>query len=360
MAVNPERYFSADYRQARRSFIAACQAAGVDAIARVHPTAKGPDGKPLFLDSAALGPRDARKAVLLISGTHGVEGYFGSGVQTGLLREGVSPPADTRLVLVHALNPYGFAWNRRVNEDNVDLNRNFVDHAHAPDNQGYALLSDAAAFEDAAPEAVARANTRLAAYEAEHGAAALQAAFSLGQYRFPKGLFFGGTAPSWSHKMLRAILAEDLARVEKLVAIDLHTGLGAAGAGEMIVEDLPGSAAYARAEGMWGAQVASAGAGESLSAAVTGTLDRALAAWLPKAELTFAVLEVGTVPLNEMLDALRWDNWLYNFATASDRQRLAAKITRASRNAFYIDRADWKAQVFGHARTAVKAALASL
>ena len=44
--------------------------------------------------------------------------------------------------------------------------------------------------------------------------------------------------------MLRAILAEDLARVEKLVAIDFHTGLGEAGAGEMIIEALPGSAAY--------------------------------------------------------------------------------------------------------------------
>jgi predicted deacylase len=29
------------------------------------------------------------------------------------------------MILIHALNPYGFAWLRRVNEDNVDLNRNF-------------------------------------------------------------------------------------------------------------------------------------------------------------------------------------------------------------------------------------------
>ena len=152
MSLDPESYFPADYRQARRNFIAACQKAGVDSIARVHPGAKGPDGKPLFIDSAALGPRGAKKALLLIAGTHGVEGYFGSGAMTGLLRQGLKPPPDTRLVLVHALNPYGFAWDRRVNEDNVDLNRNFVDHADPPDNREYALLADAIAHEKADPD----------------------------------------------------------------------------------------------------------------------------------------------------------------------------------------------------------------
>ena len=81
------------------------EAAGVDTIARVHPTARGPDGKPLFIDSAALGPRDARKALLLISRHPWVEGYFGSARPDRLLREGVAPPRMPALLLVHALNP---------------------------------------------------------------------------------------------------------------------------------------------------------------------------------------------------------------------------------------------------------------
>ena len=357
MTIHPESYFPADYRQARRAFVAACADAGTDAIARVHPTARGPDGKPLFLDSAALGPRDAKKALLLISGTHGVEGYFGSAVLTGLLREGVTPPPGTRLVLVHALNPYGFAWDRRVNEDNVDLNRNFVDHQHPPGNPDYAELADAVAVRECTPDAIARADAALAAYTARHGLAAFQAAFSRGQYQFPKGLFFGGTALSWSHRMLRAILTEDLGKVEKLVVIDCHTGLGAPGNAEMIVEDLPGSPGHARARKIWGGLVASADAGESLSAAVTGSLDQALAGWLPKVELTYGVLEVGTVSLDQLLGVLRRDNWLHNFALD---QELAPEIARASRDAFYIDRPGWKAQVFSHAREAVTAALAAL
>ena len=246
--THPESYFPADYRQGRRNFIAACEKVRADSIARVHPAAKGPDGKPLFIDSVALGPRGARKALLLIAGTHGVEGYFGSGVQNGLLREGLTPPPGCRIVLVHALNPYGFAWNRRVNEDNVDLNRNFIDYASPPENPGYAELADAIAYEDADPLALALADARLDAYADQHGVAKLQEAISRGQYRFPKGLHYGGRAESWSHKMLRSILTEDLSGVERLVVIDCHTGLGETGAGEMIVEDPPGSPAYRRAQ----------------------------------------------------------------------------------------------------------------
>lgn len=357
MRPHPEQYFSPDYRQARRKFIAACQKAGVDCIARVHPRAKGPDGKPLFLDSVALGPRDAKKALLLNAGTHGVEGYFGSAAETGLLSEGVRPPRDARLVMVHAFNPYGFAWDRRVNEDNVDLNRNFADHAHPPDNPDYAALADAIAYRDASPQGVARADDALAAYAGRHGTAKLRETITRGQYRFPDGLHFGGTAPSWSHAMMRAILTEDLAQVEKLIVIDFHTGLGEKGAGEMIVEALPEAPLYARARAIWGAMVASSENGESASAPLVGTLDQAFAAWLPKVELTFAVLEVGTTPFATIFDALRRDNWLHNFAPD---QSLVPEIRAQCRAAFYPEDEAWKAQVFGHAKRAVAAALAAL
>jgi len=354
---SPESYFPADYRQARKAFIAACEKAGIDSIARVHPSAKGPDGKPLFIDSAALGPRHAKKALLLIAGTHGVEGYFGSAAQSGLLRQGLAPPAGARVVLVHALNPYGFAWDRRVNEDNVDLNRNYVDHAHPPDNPDYALLAEAIAFSDADPQSVAAADAKLAAYGRAHGTPALREAICRGQYRFPHGLHFGGTTESWSHRMLRAILAEDLARVEKLVVIDFHTGLGESGAGEMIVEAMPDSAHYARARAMWGAMATSSETGEAVSGPLTGTMDQAVAGWLPKVELTYAALEVGTSSFQTVFDALRRDNWLHYFA---QDQRLAPEIGRQIRAAFYPDTPAWKRAVFAHAERAVQGALAAL
>jgi len=91
------------YRKARRAFIAASEAAHVDTVARLHP-ARDKDGKPLFMDAAALGPRRAAKAMLVVS-----RGARGSAVMTELLCNGLTPPDGARVVLVHALDPALFA-----------------------------------------------------------------------------------------------------------------------------------------------------------------------------------------------------------------------------------------------------------
>lgn len=101
-----------DYRSCRRAFIAACEAAHVDAIARVQP-GKADDGKPLFTDTAALGERLATRATLVVGND-----FRGSAAQIGLLK--LPPPPGDRLVLVHALDPLHFggaadpAWAKTV------------------------------------------------------------------------------------------------------------------------------------------------------------------------------------------------------------------------------------------------------
>jgi hypothetical protein len=89
------------YRAARRAFIAACEKAHAETVARLAP-GKAPDGMPLFMDCAALGPRHAARAVLAVA-----HDEKGSGILIPLLAE--RPPPDARLVLVHALDPAAFA-----------------------------------------------------------------------------------------------------------------------------------------------------------------------------------------------------------------------------------------------------------
>jgi len=89
------------YRTARRAFIAACEAAHVETVARLHPV-RGADGKPLFMDCAAAGPRHAAKAVLVVA-----HDAAESDMLIALLREPLPP--DDRLVLVHAYDPARFA-----------------------------------------------------------------------------------------------------------------------------------------------------------------------------------------------------------------------------------------------------------
>ena len=88
------------YRHARRAFIAACEAAHLDTVARLHP-AKSPDGKPLFMDCAALGPRGASRGILVVG--------FDARDTTLLIQLLENPPKDSRLVLVHAFDPAAFA-----------------------------------------------------------------------------------------------------------------------------------------------------------------------------------------------------------------------------------------------------------
>ena len=353
-------HFPTDYRQARANFLEAAQTARLGITSRVHPAATGRDGKTLFLDTATIGPRDASKALLMISATHGVEGYFGSGSQTGHLREGLAArvPQGVKLVILHALNPFGFSWDRRVNEDNADINRNFVDHENPPENKAYDLLADAIAPKDISPESVKASQARLRAYRDAHGDFKLQEAVSSGQYKHADGIYYGGKRRSWSAEMLEDVFREELAGVERLVAIDFHTGLGETGAAEMITEDLPGSPAYARAKKMWGDYVRSSEAGESLSAPLTGTVDSAIAKWMDGRELTFAALEVGTRPVPKVLAALRDDNWLHLHGDMSDPR--APAIKAAIRDAFYPETDEWKNSVWSHAVKMVSASLKAL
>ena len=360
MTDQPEDHFPDDYRAAREAFVEAAEEATFGVTSRVHPKMHGADGKPLFLDVASAGQRDARKALLLISGTHGVEGYFGSGVQTGLLRTGIAKriPKGAKLVVLHALNPFGFSWNRRVNEHNADINRNFVDHASPPKNDAYDSLADAIAPKTISPAAMKKANARLTDFAKAHGAFALQEAISRGQYHHPDGLYFGGTQESWSAQMLKDVFREELRDTEELVVIDFHTGLGETGASEMISEDLPGSPEYARAKTMWGDLVHSSEAGESVSAPLEGTIDSAVGLWMKGRALTFAALEVGTQSLRDVFDALRRDNWLHAHAKLDHKD--AKAIKKKIRAAFYPDTDDWKRKVWKSAEHVVGRALTAL
>lgn len=353
-------YFPANYREGRAAFIKVADKQGMDITTRVHPAAKGPRGRPLFMDVACAGDRAAKRALLLISGTHGVEGYFGSGVQTGLLRDGLAKriPKGVKLVVLHALNPFGFAWDRRVDEDNADINRNFVDYRKLPANPAYDALAPWIAPKDISDDTMKEANRKLGEYAGQHGPFALQTAISAGQYTHADGVYFGGQRESWSAAMLKDVIVEHLRGITKLVVIDYHTGLGDCGSAEMITEDLPGSSAYTRQKTIWGERIKSSEAGESVSAPLTGTIDKAMAKFMGKAELTFAALEVGTAPMRDVFNALRKDNWLH-LQKKPDRSRWEA-IKGEIRAAFYPDTEKWKDDVWEHAVETLDPALASL
>jgi hypothetical protein len=242
MNLNSAESFSASYDEARTRFLDAARNAG-GALERIAHPERGPDGKDLSTDLAWWGPKDAERVLVLISGTHGVEGYCGSGAQVDWLRRGevAGVPAGTAVLMIHAINPFGFAWNRRVTEDNVDLNRNWIDFgAPLPENRDYATLADAVCPAEWSEEAQRQSLGSMMQFIQSRGMPAYQQAISGGQYTHPAGLFFGGAGPTWSRRTQTEIFREKLSKASKIAIIDYHTGLGPWGFAEKIVTVPPG------------------------------------------------------------------------------------------------------------------------
>lgn len=353
--------FSTAYAQARDRFIAAARQTGAHLEHHVLPDHTGAQGEVLSMDVAVLGEADAPSLVVLSSGLHGVEGFCGSGCQIALLRDQallqLAHERQVALLLVHAINPYGFSHLRRTNEDNIDLNRNFIDFAQPPRNPRYAAVHDLMLPPEWPPTTD---NERaIADYIAAHGEAVFREAVTTGQSGFADGLFYSGTAPSWSNRTLREVIRTHGASRRRIAWIDVHTGLGPYGHGEKIHAGLPHTPDNLRlTRACWGPDVVAAWEGESASQQVRGHAVSCIFEECPQAESAGIALEFGTIPYEVFIDAVRGDHWLHRYAIAAPAQRDAIK--RQLRDAFYIDQDEWRGMIAGQSRVAVLQACMAL
>ncbi|MFO1273056.1 MAG: M14 family metallopeptidase [Rubrivivax sp.] len=349
--------FSNGYAGARDKFLAAARAAGARVQHWLHPL-KGPAGETLACDSAWLGPEDARRVLVVLSATHGVEGFAGSGPQVALLRGPLARtlPPETALLLMHAVNPHGFAWERRVTEENVDLNRNWVDFTQPlPANPGYEALHPHLCPASLDPAALQVAEDAIAAWRAQHGEHAERVARSSGQYTHADGIFFGGHEPTWARRTSEAILAQHLGRAKTVAIVDLHTGLGPYGYGEPICNHAPGGERVRRARRLWGASVTEPLLGTSSSQEKWGLTEFGYERALSQADIAFVALEFGTYAPPRGAIALRDDHWLWQHG--DPRGAEAAPIRRAMRDHFFPPFDDWQEMVLFRADQVFRQAL---
>jgi hypothetical protein len=355
-----ESSFSADYGQARMKFVEAARAEGGQLQRITHP-ARGPDGAELSMDIAWFGDRSASKVLLAFSGVHGVEGFFGSGVQIEWIRRGenLRLPQDTAALLVHAVNPYGFAWLRRANEDNVDLNRNWIDFDRpAPVNARYEEIADDLCPPDWSAEAQATSGARLVSWRERHGERAFMQAVMGGQWRHPDGLSYGGAAPSWSRKVLTDVLRSHLAGAARIAIIDFHTELGPHGYAEPIIHRRRDDPGFVRTRSWIGAAATSIHGGGSISAEIFGDGLSAIQALFAEASVDAVALECGVQTPDKVGAALRADNWLHAHGDPTAPQ--AAGIKKLIREAFHSDSPVWQGMALGQGLAACRSALAGL
>lgn len=332
-----------------------------------HPLT-GAHGEVLATDVVSVGPASARSLIIVSSGMHGVEGYCGSACQLALLQDRELHARLERqsvsLLLIHAINPHGFSHWRRTNEDNIDLNRSFIDFSRPlPENPPYAEIHDLLLPAQWPPsEENAQA---IREFVADKGETYFRDAFSMGQVAFPDGLFYRGREPSWSNRTLRRIVREAGRDRDRIVWVDIHTGLGPRGHGEKIFaaydEKLPGlhdPAELARARRLWGADVFSIVGGQSASRNALGGGITCLAVECPQAITTTLGLEFGTLPRDEVTLALRADHWLHNHPDCSEELRNSIKQQIFA--AFCLKDPGWQGMVLGQARVVVLQAVVGI
>lgn len=313
----------------------------------------GPDGEELVTDSIWIGDQHAENVVVVLAGTHGIEGLAGSAIQADLLQllanRQLDCPEQTALLLVHALTPWGFAWLRRCDANGVDLNRNVVDFsAELPENLGYQELRPTLFSEDA--------KQRWQIFEQfsqSYGRTALEIAISGGQYSDPAGPFYGGQAPAHGQLVCEALIEHyDLSR-RRLAVIDLHTGLGPYSYGEVICDHAPDSDGATVAQQWYGDSVTLPLAGTSTSVPKHGLLDYLWHAIMDQRSC-YVTLEFGTYSINRLFEVLLRDHQLWAQDDLND-----ARLTHSSlmRHHFCPNDSAWQEMVLLRGRQVIAQAI---
>jgi len=350
----------ADYFEARRRFIDAAHV--LNAWTQAYPiAATGPRGEPLTLDIAYLGPGQPRRLLIVSSGTHGVEGFAGSAIQLGFLRRygAATRKEGVGLLMVHAVNPYGYVYGRRTNEHNVDLNRNALERFPGPANPAYARLN-AWLNPRTPPRRTDLFLTRGMWHVLRMGPARVKQAIAGGQYEFPKGLFYGGGALADSTKRFAEIVGDaTFGTVEQVIHLDLHTGLGKHGTYKVLVDFAETSDAF-RQLGKWFGRQSVQGNNPKRSIAyrITGSLGDVVTRAFPKAQVYPTVLEFGAYSLTRMIAALRAENCahFYTPADSAANQRAKAQL----REIFFPRAGAWRTNAVAQGLRTIRQAIAAL
>ena len=229
-------YFHDTYDDCRSDFVGkidqlVSQYRGVEVFKLGVPSKIDPE---LTVDICYIPAQEAPNSLLIIiSGTHGVEGFAGSAIQSMVIEEILSPGYldSTGLLLIHGMNPYGMKYLRRVTENNIDLNRNCAaDMTHYDTkNEGYTQVYDML---------TPRGKANHFSFRSQHlhmiviqkilavSMPVLRQAILQGQYEYPEGLFYGGNEFEPQIDAITPILRDKMVPYSRILTVDLHTGYG--------------------------------------------------------------------------------------------------------------------------------------
>lgn len=331
-------FFSREYSEAREKFLGAAEAAGCRSLRYRVPAEESPE---LFIDLALL-RRDPGKVLLHVCGVHGIEGYVGSAIQSARLKEGFRGDGPS-VLFVHALNPYGMAFYRRGNKENVDLNRNYLRARDPGLNPEYELFRSYLG-----PQSELEFWTGLAkAYFAYKriGKGRSAQAIASGQTRHPDGLFYCGERVAREILLLQDFLRSHFAaEAREVLAIDVHSGLGDYGGELLFVDEDTDPEAPPFFANAFGRPTSTPDPDEG-TYKNNGRFSDALRDALPGAKVRYVLQEFGTYPDTKVLNATRRENFAWHMHKVGSRahDRAAEGIYEA----FVPEDHGWREKVLG-------------
>ena len=359
-----QAYFIDDYAGARQAFLdrGAALAQRFERVERFAiPVASRQGVVGLFVDGLYLPAQKAPKRLLILSSAvHGVEGPTGSAVTRLFMDEFISEAllADTGVLLLHALNPWGFAQQRRFTENNVDLNRNAstTDALYQTQNGGYPMVDPL--INPQGPANLGAWAHRLfllrsIAQIAQHGMPVLRQAVLQGQYAYPKGIYYGGGALEPQLAALAPRLGAILAQYPLSMSIDLHTGYGARGQLHVFLNPPENPRVREGLEAVFAGQTIDWGSGKDFYT-VTGDVTAWIGAMRQTGAHLPAVFEYGTLDSQTTLGAVKSlhitvlenQGVQHGYASAEDE----ARIKRDYREMFNPSSLAWRTKVIHDSR----------
>ncbi|TWT62080.1 DUF2817 domain-containing protein [Rubinisphaera italica] len=355
--MNPT-YFQT-YRIARERFLEATEQAHGKVNSLIHPQ-KGPEQEELSLDVAQTGDPQAKRVIVISSGLHGAEAQLGSAVQLAILEylKSNELPTDVRIVLLHALNPWGFAYVRRVDEQNVDGNRNFLIQGESYQTDENELYGQLDQFLNPADQSQLQRSFLLQAGQLllKHPYQKVFKAIASGQNRFPHGLFYGGDAPNWTTRQFTEYFPAWIAGATHCCHLDFHTGLGKYGRGELLI-DTPLDEQTQR----W---LKEAYSGESLHSfhkqneppyQARGSISRWVHSNSTASHTISACAEFGTYSSLKMLKTLRQENYYAQFGAPDSKAFQSAR--KKLQEAFCPSSNRWRQNVLERGVSLIRSAI---
>lgn len=237
--VQKLKYYQDSYGECRNAFLLQAERLKerFDSVDIFAIPVKSKSDTDLTIDFCYLPAKDKSLKLLVInSGIHGIEGFVGSAVQQMIMQEILQPEMFTEMgiLMVHGMNAWGFKNERRVSENNIDLNRNYsLDPLlFSTKNDGFIALYDML---------TPKGTLNMGSFEnrffmltainqiIRKGMPALLQAFAQGQYQFPESIYFGGSDFEQQVQIMTSVLRDKTAGYETIFTIDFHTGFGERG-----------------------------------------------------------------------------------------------------------------------------------